>query len=374
MMAPRVTSDLLLVGSVPADSSAQALQRCGRLFADVVAALPDGETECRSGWVNFEGMTMYRNHPDVEIMQDQTLAPGAPWWKAPPNIWLSHQFAFRKGVTETRYDRLTRVDEAIESYRIFKSMKEEGKLPADLRFQLCLPFPASAFGFLFVPNFEHDYPIHEKAYEEAFGRELPRLLDVVPADELAIQWDICFEVLDLERLFPYTSADLAWQRFAGPASRISRNIPEEVLVGYHFCYGTFPEWPMREADDMQLIVDMANAAVDTADRTVDWLHLAGPRHLRSHDDGFFRPLQQLRPRDARVFLGLILPVDGEIGLGMRTHTASKYLHDFGVSMYCGFGRQPGKDAETTLREHREVVDAFRGDHAAHEHRKLIAEG
>jgi hypothetical protein len=29
-------------------------------------------------------------------------------------------------------------------------------------------------------------------------------------------------------------------------------------------------------------------------------------------------------------------------------------------MYCGFGRQPGKDGTETMREHAEVVAAVRG--------------
>jgi hypothetical protein len=31
-----------------------------------------------------------------------------------------------------------------------------------------------------------------------------------------------------------------------------------------------------------------------------------------------------------------------------------------VAMYCGFGRQPGKDGTETMREHAEVVRTGRG--------------
>jgi hypothetical protein len=58
---------------------------------------------------------------------------------------------------------------------------------------------------------------------------------------------------------------------------------------------------------------------------------------------------------ARVFLGIVLPVDGTAGLRRRHATASQYLDDFGVAMYCGFGRQPGQDGTETMREHRRVV-------------------
>jgi len=157
----------------------------------------------------------------------------------------------------------------------------------------------------------------------------------------------------------WTAGD-AWERFTGPVARLTHLIPEEVLVGYHLCYGTFPEWPMYEARDMSLLVRMANHAVKHSGRPVDWLHLAGPRYLRSEDDSFFEPLSDLEPGDARVYLGIVLPIDGVPGLRRRYETASRYLDDFGVAMYCGFGRQPGTDGMETMREHRRTVEALRG--------------
>jgi hypothetical protein len=110
---------------------------------------------------------------------------------------------------------------------------------------------------------------------------------------------------------------------------------------------------MYEARDMGLLVEMANYAVANSGRTVDWLHLAGPRYLRSEDDRFFAPLASLAPGDARVFLGIILPIDGVPGVARRKATASRHLADFGVAMYCGFGRQPGRDGMETMRDHRQ---------------------
>ena len=189
--------------------------------------------------------------------------------------------------------------------------------------------------------------------------ELERLTSEIPASELAIQWDVCYEVLDIEGVVAWMG-DGAWERFAGPVTRLTRLIPEDALVGYHLCYGTFPDWPMYEARDVGLLVRMANYAVAESGRTVDWLHLAGPKYLRSEDQRFFRPLSDLEPGDARVFLGIVLPVDGEAGLERRHRTASRFLDDFGVAMYCGFGRQPGAEPMETMREHRRVVASLRG--------------
>src|ERR1700722_4323106 len=53
-MNQRVTSELLLVGSLPADSTDAALRAGGELFGDMVFALPDGETGPRAAWVGYE--------------------------------------------------------------------------------------------------------------------------------------------------------------------------------------------------------------------------------------------------------------------------------------------------------------------------------
>jgi hypothetical protein len=55
----------------------------------------------------------------------------------------------------------------------------------------------------------------------------------------------------------------------------------------------------------------------------------------------------------------VLPLDGIPGLKRRHATASKYVDDFGVAMYCGFGRQPGADGQETMRDHRETIRSVR---------------
>ncbi|MDQ2727706.1 MAG: hypothetical protein M3Y91_07560 [Actinomycetota bacterium] len=147
------------------------------------------------------------------------------------------------------------------------------------------------------PNFDHWNRIDEAvaslveaAYKDVVRRGIEQLIRAIPAEDLAIQWDVCYEVLDLEGVLAWTAAG-AWERFIGPTSRLSPLVPEDVLLGYHFCYGTFREWPMFEARDMDLIV-ITNAAVEVSGRPVDWFQLAGPR----------------------VFLGIVLPLNGIDGL------------------------------------------------------------
>jgi hypothetical protein len=349
-MAPRVTSDLLLVGSLPAGSTDEAFRAGAELFADLVFALPDGETGPRVAWVGYERERLVRPNPAIEVLQETESPTGIP-----RHAYETPIFGIKPG-GDLRWDSWPRIDDAIASYDVFGALREDGVIPPGLRFQVGLPFPSSALN-AFKANFAADYPVAERAFEDLVGRELERLTDAIPAADLAIQWDMAYETQDIEGVLAWTEGD-AWERFAGPVTRLTRQIPEDVLVGYHLCYGTFPEWPMYEAQDMSVLVRMANFAVAESGRAVDWLHLAGPRYLRSEDHRFFRPLSELDAGDARVFLGIVLPLDGISGLRRRHTTASVYLADFGVAMYCGFGRQPGRDGRETMVEHRDTVRAI----------------
>jgi hypothetical protein len=343
-----VTSDLLLVGSLPTDSAEHALRAGAEHFGDLVFALPDGETGPRAAWVGYERERLVRPTPGVDTVAETDSPTGIPRHAYETPIFKVHE-----GVTELRFESWPRIDDALASYQLFSDLRDEGVIPAGVRFQVCLPFPSSALNG-FKADFAGDYPVAERAFEDLVGREIARLTSAIPAEDLALQWDVCYEVLDMEGVVAWTSEG-AWERFTGPVARLTSQIPEDVLVGYHLCYGTFPEWPMFEASDMGLIVRMANHAVASSRRAVDWVHLAGPRYLRSEDERFFRPLADLDVGDARVFLGIVLPIDGAPGLRRRRATASRFLDDFGVAMYCGFGRQPGQDGMETMREHRRTV-------------------
>jgi len=352
MMSPRVESDLLLVGSIPAESTGEALRAGAATFADLVFALPDGETGPRSSWVGYERERLVRPNPAIETVSETTSPTGVP-----RHMYETPVFRVRPGVTEVRWDSWPRVDDAIASYQVFRELRTAGVIPAGLRFQVGLPFPVSALNGLRA-DFGADYPVAARGYEDLVAREIARLVTAVPPEDLAIQWDIAYETLDVEGVLSW-SADGAWERFTAAVDRLPRLVPGEVLVGYHLCYGTFPEWPMYEARDMGVLVRMANYAVANSGRQTDWVHMAGPRYLRSEDEGFFRPLAGLEAGDTRVYLGIVLPLDGEAGLRRRQGCAAKYLADFGVALYCGFRVQPGSTPEQAIREHRDVVRAVR---------------
>ena len=189
-MSGRVTSELLLVGSLPADSTDQALRAGAELFGDIVFALPDGETGPRRAWVGYEREFLVRPNADVEVVEETESPTGIP-----RHAYETPVFKIRAGVNELHWDSWPRIDAAIESYRLFCRLRSEGVIPSGLRFQVGLPFPSSALNG-FKADFAADYPVAERAYEELVARELARLMSSVPADDLAIQWDMAYETHD----------------------------------------------------------------------------------------------------------------------------------------------------------------------------------
>jgi hypothetical protein len=75
--------------------------------------------------------------------------------------------------------------------------------------------------------------------------------------------------------------------------------------------------------------------------------------LDRSDDAFFAPLKELAPQGARVYLGLIHNMER---LKERIAIARKYLPDFGLGAYCGFGRLPASELPNILADHRKAVE------------------
>ena len=232
-MPRRIDSDLLLVGSLPADSTEDALRAGGELFADMTFALPDGETGPRAPWTYYDYMHLLVPHPDVEVVSE----PAGP----PRHIEEGIVLTIRDGVDELSFDSWPRIDDAIESYGVFRALRTEGVIPSDVRFQVCLPFGTSALA-VFKADWAHDFPIAQRAYHELLERELERLIAAIPAGRSR---DPVGRMRRGAR--PGRRHVVDGRRRVGAlrraVRRLTRVIPEETLVGYHLCYGTYPPGP-----------------------------------------------------------------------------------------------------------------------------------
>jgi len=113
---------------------------------------------------------------------------------------------------------------------------------------------------------------------------LDRIIKEIPAKDLAIQWDMPFDVLAMEYDRGTTSNDFFKASFssvkAGIIERVSRicaNIPAEALLAFHLCYGDFRHKHFMEPEDTALLVEMANTLTETIGQLhpIAWIHMPG---------------------------------------------------------------------------------------------------
>jgi len=348
-MKPINQSTVHLVGSVPMDTTADVLDACAREVGHLVAALPDGEPNERSAWVNYQALRVFYSHPQLDTVRRPEPVDGQDQW-IPNGLDDMWQFELKKGVDHLSFDDLHYAGAAIGSYLTFRELRDAAVIPPDVRFQISLPLTDSATVWFFADKRTRDLAV--PAYQRAMIGELEKIFLAIPPEDVSIQWDVCFEVLDVEGAVPWSPDDDPMGRYRRTVHTLSEAVPEEALVGYHLCYADLGHHHFKEPADLTTSVIMANATVEAAARRTDYFHVAVPRDRT--DDAYFAPLEELDIGEARLFLGLVHYTDGLDGTAARIEAARKHLAEFGISTECGFGRRPSEQVRRLLAIHREA--------------------
>jgi hypothetical protein len=240
--------------------------------------------------------------------------------------------------------------EASASYAWFRQAKTEGRIPSHLRFQVSLPTP---FACLMAAVDPGALPAVEPAYEAAMLREVVSICEAIPSDELALQWDVCIEMLLFDgRAFPWPWDDEGHRaRFR----RLTAAVPAEVELGVHLCYGDYDSKHVVEPHSGAELVGLANLITSESGRPLQFLHLPVP--IDRSDQAYFAPLAELDLHpETEVFLGLVHHADGIEGAERRMAAAEPFVPAFGVGTECGIGRGHTYDEISTLFEiHRAVA-------------------
>ena len=177
----------------------------------------------------------------------------------------------------------------------------------------------------------------------------------MPADSLAIQWDVAPEVHTvLEQPESELTKLVTRSDLVAAIVRITDSVPDDVQVGWHLCYGDPGHKHIVEPRDMAIMVSLANDLSAATRRNVNWIHMPVPRDR--DDAAYFAPLQQLRLEASTVpILGLVHLHDGLAGAIRRADRAKAHLAWFGVATECGLGRRPPQTIPALLDLHREVA-------------------
>jgi hypothetical protein len=351
--------ELLLVGSIPYETAEEVFRYFGAPLGSALHYLPDGEVGARQYWIDGIAYRVFNGHPELETIKRPAPDGGVERWR-PRDAQDQFAFRVRPGVSEVRFGdpgwRLGYAHDAINSYFIFHALKQNGVLPANLRFQVCLPLPLSAV----LPFF----PVAGDAgrvlpgFTAAMRAEVAKIVEKIPAAELAIQWDCAVEsgMVDGAQAAGAQALAAAVRRAVAPVPELSPYIPLATALGYHLCFGTLGGWPMREPSDLGAVVALANAAIEASGRRVDFVHFPT---LERSDEAFFAPLADLSAPEARVYLGMIHRRHDRAGIRAQIRTARRYISNFGLAAPCGFGRSSAAELPSLLRDHQEALELLR---------------
>ncbi|MBV8118525.1 MAG: hypothetical protein JO081_01130 [Alphaproteobacteria bacterium] len=351
-----MTGELLLVGSVPLDTVEEVFRTFGAPLGPHLAYMPDGEVGDRRYWIDRIALLVLNGHSEIETLRRP--APDTDGVESLRPRGFDDQFRFRvkSGVERVRFGdpgwRLGYTRDAVNSYFVFRTLKKEGVLPTGLRLQVCLPLTYSAVT-LFFPDPE-DHPRIVPGFTAALRAEVAKIVELIPPEDLAIQWDLAVENRYIEAALARDGAAAARreaEHLMQPAREISPHIPEPVVLGYHSCFGTLDGWPSRQPHDLTGSVILLNAAVAASGRRVDFVHMPT---LGSSADAFFGPLQDLNVGSAKVYLGAIHHMHPAGGLRRQLAAVRKYLPQFGLAAPCGFGRVPERPGRFLTEEGSEV--------------------
>lgn len=334
------TQGIHFVGSLGMGDVETAFRRLAGTIGGRAKRYPDGEPGERANWIRFQ-IGMLQRHPDVTLVGTENSAFGGlknadrPYFGPVQGVEIE----------DIEFGALGYAEEAVKSYEIFARLRSEGVIPAGTRFQVCLPTPAAVLTGFIYPELQAAF---EPAYERAMLAEAAAVIAAIPADDLAIQWDIASEVIAAAG-GPPVYYDNVIGATVERVCRLVNPIPETVEVGIHLCYGDPGHKHVIEPTDLAISVDFANTISQGAARSLQWMHMPVPRDRQ--DDAYFAPLADLKlAPETDLFLGLVHHTGGLEATQARQATANKFARAYGVATECGLGRR----APETLTELLEI--------------------
>jgi hypothetical protein len=342
--------NVYLVGSVPLASVAEVFETVSAVFGNRIHQIPDGEVGERSDWITHLE-TLFKNNPALEP-SDEVFAVHAA-------MKQRRRYRLRAGKTaqDVDFGNLGYADHALKSYAEFKRLRDAGRIVTGTRFQVDL-VPAHSVLWLFIV--ENEQVLLDGVYNTAVVRELTRIVEAIPHEDLAIQFDIASAVFArLERgeptLYGRSKADMT-NMFARIVAQLADQVPLGVKLQFHFCYGDANHKHAIEPTDMGDMVAVANALAEQMTRPIDLIHMPVPRDR--DDDAYFAPLRGLRLKpEIELVLGLVHYTDGIAGARRRMDAALNHVKTFSVATECGFGRREPATIPDLLRLHLAAADA-----------------
>jgi hypothetical protein len=336
------------VGSIPLPDAETVFRTLSSAVGPHLRRLPDGETGIRKTWIRFLQDVLAEN-PAIELAKDVPPFKFTQWdGKVVREIPRLH---IKPGMTpDARNFKTGYADMAIESWGKFERLQKAGAIPANVKFQVSLPTPIAPTYNNMVPA---DRPKLLPPLTQHFIGEVQKIAAAIPNDRVAIQWDVCQEVLAWEGYYEKGPVDFKTETL-GVLTQIGDAVPEQIELGYHLCYGSPADEHMVLPKDSGLMVEMVNGIVERVRRPIQFFHL--PVIKSRTDDAYYAPLANLKLKpDTQLYLGLIHHNDAA-GDATRLATARRYTRVDGVATECGMARGDPTRLAALLAAHAKAAE------------------
>jgi methionine synthase II (cobalamin-independent) len=280
-----------LVGGLKAPDAETAMRTAGRILGRHLHAVTDGETGARNQWI-FWQLAKLGALDGIEV-GGLFERPGVENedYRAMPTLRID------RSVTDLPPRALGYADEAEASYAIFRRLRDEGAIPAEVRFQVSIPTPyATVVAWAGLDDQERFFPI----YADAIAREVRDIAAAVDHDDLVIQYDVAVEIGVLSGAFQAAGGLGEREHVVDALRQALGDVPAGVERGMHLCYGDYRHRHFAVPDDLSLCVDIANGVGDMA----DFLHMPVDRDT-GRNAAYHEPLRALDPVPRRLALGVI---------------------------------------------------------------------
>jgi len=344
-------------GSVNLPDGETVMREISERIPTGVRRMTDGETGDRNYWIQFQ-VERFDSLPELEALGRHQAYDTDDEAPAMPQYRLS-EGASADGVQwgdlgyATAYGR---------SFEVFSALQEEGAISAGVRFQMQYPTPLAPIAGTIVPE---DMMAVAASYERAMFADVDRAMAELPHDRIALQWDVAVEFGLLEGGFGEGAAATVAQLLPALVRCIDQ-VPAEVPVGMHLCYGDYGHEHFKQPESLARQVELVNAVVAAAARPVNWFSFTVPQSRR--DDAYFAPLDGLRVGpETELYFALVpyYPDEQPAGTtGEQTRLIDLHLaasptgaREWGICTECGMGRVKQGDVPRLLDVHREILAA-----------------
>ena len=336
------------VGSIPLPDTETVFRTLSAACAPHLARLPDGETGIRKTWIRFI-QDVFAQNPALEYAKDMPPFKFIQW--DGKLIREIPRLRIKPGVTpDASTFKMGYADMAVESWAIFERLQKQGVIPAKVKFQISIPTPIAPTYNNIVPS---DRPKLLPALTQAFLGEVESIAKRLPNDRIAIQWDVCQEVLAWEGYYDAGPVDFRTETVK-VLTEIGDGVPAAIELGYHLCYGSPADEHMVQPKDAGLMVEMVNAIVAGVKRPIQFFHLPVPKGRT--DDAYFAPLEKLKLKPGTaLYLGLIHHNDAA-GDAARLAAARRHTRVDGIGTECGMARGDPARLAALLAAHSKAAE------------------